>query len=162
MLVTLVTVGEWVGGNFLLGAFRIWFIARHSSPNSRAGSIVMSEEHQLNEGALTENARPASLLSRREILSASMLVVGGAAIAGTSILRSRRRPMLAVAAPSGVPQVHACLRSPDNTPAFTRRWVAHGGKSCDGKYPCSMLISMPSSGIADESVRKSSKSSSMR
>jgi hypothetical protein len=52
-----------------------------------AQSIDMSQDHQSNEAASTEQGRPASLLSRRELLSASMLAVGGTAIAGTSILR---------------------------------------------------------------------------
>jgi hypothetical protein len=70
--------------------------------NLRAESIVMSQEHQLNEVASTEQGRPAPLLSRRELLSASVLAVGGAAIAGTSILRIAQAADVAAAAiPSG-------------------------------------------------------------
>jgi fructose 5-dehydrogenase small subunit len=58
----------------------------------------MSQEHQLNEAGSTEQGRPASLLSRRELLSASMLAVGGAAIAGTSILRIAQAADAAAAA----------------------------------------------------------------
>jgi fructose 5-dehydrogenase small subunit len=59
----------------------------------------MSQEHQLNEAAAsTEQGRPASRLSRRELLSASMLAVGGAAIAGTSILRIAQAADVAAAA----------------------------------------------------------------
>ena len=53
-------------------------------------SIVMSQEHRLNEATSTDQGRPEPLLSRRQLLSASMLAVGGAAIAGTSILRIAR------------------------------------------------------------------------
>jgi hypothetical protein len=56
----------------------------------------------LNEAASTEQGRSASLLSRRKLLSVSMLAVGGAAIAGTSILRiAKAADAAAVAAPLG-------------------------------------------------------------
>ena len=61
----------------------------------------MRQEHQLNEAASTEQGRPASLLSRRELLSAGVLAVGGAAIAGTSILRTAQAHVAAAATPSG-------------------------------------------------------------
>ena len=62
----------------------------------------MSQEHKLNEAASTEQGRSASLLSRRKLLSVSMLAVGGAAIAGTSILRiAKAADAAAVAAPLG-------------------------------------------------------------
>ena len=62
----------------------------------------MSQEHQLNEAASTEQGGPASLLSRRELLSASMLAVGGAAIADTSILRiAQAADVVAATTPAG-------------------------------------------------------------
>ena len=63
----------------------------------------MSQEHQLNEAASTEQGGPASLLSRRELLSASMLAVGGMATAGTSILRIAHAADAVAATPSAGP-----------------------------------------------------------
>jgi hypothetical protein len=61
----------------------------------------MNQEQQLNEPASIEDCRPAPLLSRRELLGAGVLAVGGAAIAGTSILRfAQAADVAAAAAPS--------------------------------------------------------------
>src|SRR5258708_20942495 len=74
--------------------------------NLCAESIAMNhEQKKLNEAALIEDGRPASLLSRRELLSASVVAVGGAAIAGTSILRIARAADVATpVTPSGPDQ----------------------------------------------------------
>jgi fructose 5-dehydrogenase small subunit len=62
----------------------------------------MSHEHQSNEAASTEQGCPASVLSRRELLSAGTLAVGGAAIAGISILRiAQAADAVAATTPAG-------------------------------------------------------------
>jgi hypothetical protein len=61
----------------------------------------MNQEQKLNEVA-SENGHPASQLSRRELLSAGVLALGGVAIAGTSILRiAQAADVTASATPAG-------------------------------------------------------------
>ena len=76
----------------------------------------MSQEQELNEGVSREDDRPACLLSRRELLSAGMLAVGGAAIASTSILRIAHASN-AVAAPT--------LAAPDKFMLASSRLIQH-------------------------------------
>jgi fructose 5-dehydrogenase small subunit len=76
----------------------------------------MSQENQLNEAGSTEQGRPVSLLSRRELLSASMLAVGGAAIAGTSIFGIAQAADAAAA---------AAALSPDKFMLTSSRLIQH-------------------------------------
>jgi hypothetical protein len=93
----------------------------------------MSQEHQSNEAAWTEQDRPASLLSRRELLSASMLAVGGAAIAGTSILRiAQAVDPVAATTPAGPDKFMLASSRLIQHRLSPGVWVAHGGNLATG------------------------------
>ena len=85
------------------------------------------EEQKSNEAVSTAEGRRASRLSRRDLLSASVFTFGGAAIAGTSILRIAQAVDVAAAATPLSPDKFMLASSRlIQHRLFTRRWLAHG------------------------------------